>query len=83
MTEQAAYEIRVQGWIAERWSSWLGDMAIACEYGEDGRPVTIVSGVVPDQAALRGVLNQLWDLNLALISVTRTRVSHSSAGCAE
>jgi hypothetical protein len=26
---------------------------------------------VPDQPALRGILNKLWDLNLTLISVAR------------
>jgi hypothetical protein len=26
--------------------------------------VTTLSGLVPDQAALRGILNKLWDLNL-------------------
>jgi len=31
--------------------------------------VTILSGEVVDQAALRGLLNRLWDLNLVLRSV--------------
>jgi hypothetical protein len=71
VTEHTAYRIRVQGWIAERWSSWFDDLTIVLESIGDGTPVTTLSGIVSDQAALRGILNQLWDLNLALISVTR------------
>ena len=35
----------------------------------DGMQVTTLSGVMIDQAALRGLLNRLWDLNLVLRSV--------------
>ena len=34
-----------------------------------GMPLTILSGVLSDQVALRGLLNRLWDLNLVLRSV--------------
>ena len=69
MAKQAAYQIRVQGWIAERWASWFDGMAIVREWQEDGTPVTTLRGVLADQAALRGTLNQIWDLNLVLLSV--------------
>ena len=39
------------------------------EEREDRPPVTILTGRIADQAALRGVLTQIFDLNLALISV--------------
>jgi RNA binding exosome subunit len=39
--------------------------------GTDGNPITVLTGRLPDQAALRGILTRLWDLNLTLISVTR------------
>ena len=32
---------------------------------------TLLSGPVVDQAALRGILTQLLDLNLVLVAVTR------------
>ena len=32
-----------------------------------------LTGPVMDQAALRGILHRVWDLNLTLISVVRTR----------
>jgi hypothetical protein len=34
-------------------------------------PTTTLVGPVVDQAALRGLLCRLWDLNLTLISVRR------------
>ena len=69
MAKQAAYQIRVQGWITERWASWFDGMTIVREWQDDGAPVTTLSGVLADQAALRGTLNQIWDLNLVLLSV--------------
>lgn len=30
-----------------------------------------MTGPVADQAALRGILSKVWDLNLTLLSVTR------------
>jgi hypothetical protein len=36
-----------------------------------GQTQTILTGPLPDQAALRGILNMLWDLNLELVSLKR------------
>ena len=33
---------------------------------------TVLTLRVPDQAALRGILNKLWDLNLTLVSMEST-----------
>ena len=38
---------------------------------DEGATVTLFTGPIADQAALRGILNKLWDLNLTLISVSR------------
>jgi len=62
--------IQVQGRLDEGcWSDWFGGMAIAFEGG-----VTTLTGPVADQAALRGMLCKLWDLNLTLISVQPIRM---------
>ena len=58
------YQIKVQGRLDESWSGWFNSMAVAFE-GD----TTTLTGSVVDQAALRGILSRLWDLNLALISV--------------
>ena len=48
---------------------------MAYEGVEDNSPTTLLTGPVADQAALRGLLNKIWDLNLSLISVTWTEAT--------
>jgi hypothetical protein len=75
MTEQDRYQIRVQGWIGERWADWFDGMALSYERTEDDSPITTLTGPVVDQAALRCLLTKIWDLNLTLISVTQVETS--------
>ena len=63
------YQVTVEGKIDPSWSDWLGRMQLDSHTPTDGRQVTTLSGVLIDQAALRGLLNRLWDLNLVLRSV--------------
>ena len=74
MAEQDGYQISVQGWIGPRWANWFDGMAMTYEGGADDSPVTVLSGLVADQAALRGILSKIWDLNLTLLSVIRVQV---------
>lgn len=67
MVEAAEYEIRVQGKLEARWSEWFDGLSIS----EVGGNETLIKGIVADQAALRGILEKVWDLNLVLISVRR------------
>jgi hypothetical protein len=69
------YEIRVQGWIGERWTKWLNGMTISSEGAGDSSPVTILTGPIVDQAALRSLLAKLWDLNLTLVSLARMEMT--------
>ena len=69
MREQDRYQIRVQGWIGERWADWFNGMTMSYERAKDNSPITILTGPVVDQAALRSLLTKIWDLNLILISV--------------
>ena len=70
----AIYQIAVQGRLDERWAGWFDGLAPRLERGPGGGPVTILTGPVADQAALRGILNRIWDLHLTVISVTRTGI---------
>jgi hypothetical protein len=63
--QRAAYQIKVWGRISADWSEWLNGVTITPE--DDA---TIIDAMV-DQAALRGILCQIWDLNLTVVSVTR------------
>lgn len=69
------YHIVVAGELDPSWSAWLGSMEFVKSQSREGEPLTILSGTVPDQAALRGVLNKIWDLRLILVSVTREQES--------
>ncbi|MEC4687866.1 MAG: hypothetical protein VST64_06130 [Nitrospirota bacterium] len=61
------YRFRVSGHLDDRWSDWLGGLAIRRE--EDG--TTMLVGPVVDQAALHGVIARIRDLGLPLLSVRR------------
>jgi hypothetical protein len=67
------YEIRVEGILDERWSSWFDGLDIR----SDGEDVTVISGPVADQAALHGLLSRVHDLGLVLISVRRVEDDRS------
>ena len=64
------YCITVQGRLDEAWETWLSGLTIETA-DEHSACVTSLTGEIVDQAALRGLLNRLWDLNLTLITVTR------------
>ena len=59
------YRIRVQGELREQWSAWFVGMVIEVE--PDG--ISVLQGVLVDQAALHGVLARVRDLGLALLSL--------------
>lgn len=61
------YQIRLKGHLDEEWNDWFGGVTITPE--EDG--TTLLTCYAMDQAALHGLLRQIRDLGLTLISVTR------------
>jgi hypothetical protein len=70
----AIYEIEVHGARDEDWQHWFNGLAVKVTYASGQPATTILVGPVTDQAALRGMLCKLWDLNLTLISVRRLKV---------
>jgi hypothetical protein len=65
------YQIKVSGTMDKRWVGWFDEMQITTEMRQDGNPITVLTGPVIDQVALRGLITKLWDLNIELISVQR------------
>lgn len=65
----ATYRIRVQGHLDDRWSDRLGGMVITRAFSKDSQPITILTGLLSDQAALSGVMNALYSLHLSVLSV--------------
>ena len=70
------YEIRIRGHLDQRWSDWFAGLRLTLLEGDE----TLLSGSLPDQAALHGLLERIRDLNLTLISVT---CGSASAGDSE
>ncbi len=63
------FEIRVKGHLDESWSDWLEGLEVKLlDNGE-----MILHGRIADQAALMGILNQLYGLNLGLLSVREVK----------
>lgn len=60
------YEIIIRGHLDQRWSDWFAGLQLTWIEGDE----TLLSGELPDQAALHGLLEQIRDLNLTLLSVT-------------
>jgi hypothetical protein len=61
------YEIRLQGHLDPRWADRLGGLALALE----GDGTTTLTGSLPDQAALHGLLAQIRDLGVSIVSIKR------------
>lgn len=57
--------VRVQGELDQTWTTLLADLDVLVEPGG----TTLVSGDLPDQAAVHGLLATIRDLGLSLISV--------------
>ena len=68
MSGPATYRIIVQGELDLDMGNRLAGMSISRRENEDGDTESILVGRLPDQAALSGVLNTLYDLQLPVIS---------------
>jgi len=68
LDEPAKYRIQIQGFLGQHWSESMGGLEISVTGSQD-QPVTTLTGEVRDQAALLGVLNGLYSLGFALLSV--------------
>ncbi len=68
LTQPAAYRIRIAGRVRNGWADFLSSLRESV-LDAGGSPVTELTGTVPDQAALFGLLCHIRDLGLPLISV--------------
>ncbi|MBN1669333.1 MAG: hypothetical protein JW862_19740 [Anaerolineales bacterium] len=78
-TTPSIYQICLQGDLMARWAEWLGSLALEMTPVESTPRRAVITVAVPDQAALRGMLNKLWDLNLALISIQPAKTGGQDA----
>jgi hypothetical protein len=61
------YHILVRETLDHHFANWYGDLTIT-PYEHGG---TLLIGTFADQPALRGFLEQLWNLNITVINVER------------
>ena len=73
------YEIRLKGHLGSEWTDWFGGLTITL--GEDGD--TLLAGPVVDQAALHGLLRQVRDLGMPLLSVSRVQTGNAATSDVE
>lgn len=64
-SEPILYHIRLQGYLDSGWGDWFGGVVVASD--DDGTTLLICQAI--DQAALHGLLRQIRDLGLPLLSV--------------
>jgi hypothetical protein len=66
-TSGTTYEIRIECVLDSRWKDWFDGMSLTYQKNDE----TVLTGRLPDQAALYGVLMKIRDLGVPLISVKR------------
>ena len=66
LDKPATYRIKVRGSVPESWLDRLGGMRVVAISSTQ----TTLEGLLPDQAALKGVLDTLYELRLQLEEVT-------------
>jgi hypothetical protein len=69
------YCIRVKERLDYHFTDCFGDLALTTL--DDGK--TLIVGPFVDQSALRGLLNQLWNLNITVISVDKIENENKKA----
>ena len=67
-------EIRIKGTLKQDWSDWFGGIIVSNQ--SDGE--TILSGKIPDQSALLGLLNRIHGLNLSCFPFHNPTISLES-----
>jgi hypothetical protein len=68
LDQPVPYQIKVPGELDESWSDWFAGITITVESESEDSPATTLTAEL-DQAALHGLLRQLYSLGLPLISV--------------
>ena len=68
-SQPAKYRIKIQGKYNEIWSDWMDDLEINVIRQEKRATITVLTGIVRDQAGLHGLLNRIRDLGIPLVSV--------------
>ena len=69
--QPATYQIVVKGRLDASWAEWFDGLSVATKE-DKGMVSTTLTGLVPDQGALYGLLARVRDLGLLLLEVRCT-----------
>ena len=69
------YQIRIKGHLGPEWADWFGGLSITLEDNGD----TLLTGPVADQSALHGLLREVRDLGMPLLSVQSMETGQTDA----
>ena len=75
-SKPAAYQIRIKGHLGYEWTDWFEGLTITLEDNGD----TILTGPVPDQATLHGLLKKVRDLGTPLLAVNLVKPKDTKEG---
>jgi hypothetical protein len=64
--EAQIYRIQIRGRLRPEWSGWFDGLTLEVVSMGDGDTHTTLTGPVPDQTALHGILMRIRDLGLTL-----------------
>ena len=70
---ESTYRIRIKGILDSSFADWLGKMSRIPQENNE----TVLIGQFADQAALRGLLDQLWNLNFTILYLERMENEHN------
>ena len=68
-TKAAIYKIVVQGELDAAWCEQLWGLQANVKRGKGEKPITTIIGQINDQSALSGILTQINDMHMLVISV--------------
>ncbi len=74
LDQKTRYVIMTAGDVDATLVDWFGPIEIASVLQEGGEAVTMLSGIVTDQAGLVGLIRHLHGLGLVLLSIERVPV---------
>ena len=72
LDQPAEYRIAILGPLEDQMAERLGDLRVSREHSDTGEQISVLSGELADQAALIGVLVQLYNRGHCLLSLERS-----------
>ena len=75
LDQPAEYRISILGPLEDHLAERLGNLRVSREHSHTGEEISVLSGELADQAALIGVLVQLYNRGHCLLSLERSNSS--------